>query len=190
VTISDSSGINLAGSAGHAITLIIDNDVENVVNLTDLFQYGAGSYMAGEIEYEIGQMSVGNHRFKIKAWDNANNSSVAEFEVNIVETGQFVLDELLNYPNPMRDETMFSFVLTGPAKKVNLEIFTLSGKRILQFESNSSVISADYHEFYSWNGRDADGDRVATGVYIYKVTAFSQQSDEAVESFGKVVVIN
>jgi len=34
------------------------------------------------------------------------------------------------------------------------------------------------------------GDRVATGVYIYKVTAFSMNNDDVVESFGKVVVIN
>jgi hypothetical protein len=187
--ISDSSGINLANSAGHAITLIIDNDVENIVNLTDLFQYNAGSFTTGEIEYEIGQLVIGNHRFKVKAWDNANNSSVAEFEASVIRQGSFTMEDLLNYPNPMGEETTFSFALTGPAKKVNLEIFTLSGKRILCYE-NRNNIPADYHEFYSWNGRDADGDRVATGVYIYKVTAFSQQSDEIVESFGKVVVIN
>ncbi len=190
LSIADSSGINLAGSAGHAITLIIDNDVENVVNLTDLFQYDPGSFTAGEIEYKMGQLPVGDHRFKVKAWDNVNNSSVVEFEANVAQPGSFALEDLLNFPNPMREETMFSFVLTAPAREVNLEIFTLSGKRILNYESRNNIIPADYHEFYSWNGRDADGDRVATGVYIYKVTAFSQQSDEVVESFGKVVVIN
>jgi len=190
LSLADSSGINLAGSAGHAVTLTIDNDVENIVNLTDLFQYEAGSFTSGEIEYEIDQLSAGIHRFKVKAWDNANNSSVVEFEANITGVGSFSLEDVLNYPNPMREATIFSFVLTGPAREVNLEIFTLSGKRIFNYGNRTNIIPADYHEFYSWNGRDADGDRVATGVYIYKVTAFSQQSDDVVESFGKVVVIN
>jgi len=38
--------------------------------------------------------------------------------------------------------------------------------------------------------RDADGDRVASGVYIYKITALSAESGDVVESFGKVVVVN
>lgn len=188
LTLSDSSGINLAASAGHAITLIIDNNVENVINLTDLFQYNAGSFTTGEIRYDIGDLLAGVHRFKVKAWDNANNSSIGEFDAEVVEAGQFMLSDLLNYPNPMEETTTFSFSLTTQAKKIRLEIFTLSGKRIIHYEENS--IAADFHEFYSWNGHDMDGDRVATGVYIYKVTAFSMHSDEVVESFGKVVVIN
>ncbi|MCX6827355.1 MAG: type IX secretion system sortase PorU, partial [candidate division Zixibacteria bacterium] len=188
LTLSDSSGINLTGGSGHVITLVIDNRIENIINLTGLFQYGAGSYTTGQMTYETGQLTTGSHIFKIKAWDNANNSSVAEFRAQVVESGRLMITDLLNYPNPMRDRTVFSFALTSPARKVSLEIFTLSGKRIKYFEKYS--VPADFNEFYSWYGRDAEGDRVATGVYIYKVTAQSEPFDEIIESYGKVVVIN
>ncbi|MEW5925522.1 MAG: type IX secretion system sortase PorU, partial [Candidatus Zixiibacteriota bacterium] len=188
LTLTDSTGINLTGGAGHGITLCIDNAVENIINLTDLFQYDAGSYTSGEIRYEMASLSAGNHTFKVKAWDNANNSATTEFEASVAETGEFVLTDVLNYPNPMEERTTFSFSLTFPARKVSLEIFTLSGRKIMNYEEN--MVSADYHEFYTWNGHDADGDRVATGVYIYKVTAFSMNTDDVIESFGKVVVVN
>ncbi len=186
--LADSIGINLTGGAGHGITLCIDNAVENIINLTDLFQYDAGSYISGEIRYEITGLNPGRHLFKVKAWDNANNSATAEFEAAVAEPGDFALMDVLNYPNPMEERTTFSFSLSFPARRVSLEVFTLSGRKIMNYEEN--MVSADYHEFYTWNGHDADGDRVATGVYIYKVTAFSMNTDDVIESFGKVVVVN
>ncbi len=182
------SGLNLAGSAGHAITLIIDDNVENMVNLTDLFEYDLGSYISGEIRYDFGGLSSGEHKFKVKAWDNANNSTSLQFVAYVVEGGKMILSDLLNYPNPMNEETTFSFAISAQANMVSLEIFTLSGNRIFRYEE--SELSADYHEFYTWNGRDSDGDRVAAGIYIYKVCAVSTASDEVCESYGKVVLTN
>jgi hypothetical protein len=188
ISISDSSGINLMGGLGHEIMLVIDNQVENAINLTDLFEYNLGSCYSGKLEYQIDNLDPGIHAFKVKVWDNANNSSVAEFNAEIVESNRLLISDLMNYPNPMKEQTTFSFLLTSPAKNVSLEIFTLSGKKIFDYSENSII--ADYHEFFTWNGNDADGDRVSVGVYIYKVTAISENSDSAVESFGKIVVVN
>lgn len=188
LSITDSSGINLTGSLGHGITLTIDNRVENMVNLTDLFQYEPGSYSSGSLDYEIGELDAGKHTFKVKAWDNANNSTVAEFEASIIDDGRFMVTDVLNYPNPMSSATVFSLSLSSPASQVELEIFTLSGKKIKNVMLNN--IPSGYNEIYSWDGCDADMDRVATGVYVYKVTAISEWYDNIVESYGKVVVIN
>ena len=188
IRLFDSSGINLTGGTGHGITLTVDGAVENIVNLTDLFRYDEGSYTAGEIQFDPGDLESGRHDFKIKAWDNANNSSVTEFTAEVMADKSIALADLMNYPNPMEDTTMFSFILTVPAQRVTLEIFTVSGRRIFKYEE--SPLPAGYNEFYVWDGRDADGDRVATGVYIYKATAYSTRADETVESYSKVVVIN
>jgi len=186
--ILDSSGVNLTGSLGHEITLVIDDRVENTVNLTDLFHYDTGSYLSGTIEYEIGSLSTGIHSFRVKAWDNANNSTLVEFKAEILADGEFMVTDLMNYPNPMRESTVFSFSLTSPASRVDFEIFTLSGRKIKSV--NLGQIPSGYNEFYSWNGDDADADRIATGIYIYKVTAVSEWFEKTVESFGKVVLIN
>ena len=99
-----------------------------------------------------------------------------------------MVTDLMNYPNPMRESTVFSFSLTSPADRVDFEIFTLSGRKIKSIYLGS--VPSGYNEFYSWQGDDADYDRIATGIYIYKVTAVSEWYEKTVESFGKVVLIN
>ncbi len=188
LTLVDSSGINLTGSLGHGISLIVDGVVENTVNLTDRFQYLEDSYTTGTIAYEIGELEPGLHSFKVKAWDNANNSSVVEFDADITQGDHLMVYDLMNYPNPMAERTTFSFSLTSPANLVRLELFTLSGKKIKEYHEN--LVPSGYVEFYAWDGRDADMDRVATGVYIYKLTAVSEDNSETVESFGKIIVLN
>ncbi len=188
LAIFDSSGINLTGSLGHEITLVIDGRVENSINLTDLFQYSPGSYLSGTIEYETGSLSTGIHSFRVKAWDNANNSTLVEFEAELLASGEFMMTELMNYPNPMRENTVFSCLLSSPVSRMDFEIFTLSGRKI-KSETIGSV-PAGYNEFYSWSGVDADFDRIATGVYIYKVTAVSDLYDKTIESFGKIILVN
>ncbi|UCD17311.1 MAG: type IX secretion system sortase PorU [Candidatus Zixiibacteriota bacterium] len=188
LVVSDSSGINLTGGAGHAIILVIDNQVENTVNLTDLFEYTAGSFTSGQIQYDVAELSPGRHVFKIKAWDNANNSSTAEFDAEITESAQLMITDLLNYPNPMYGKTTFALYLSNSASKISLEIFTLSGRKIKHYDENS--VPAGYHELYVWDGCDDDLDRVATGTYVYKASAISEHTGSVVEAFGKVVVIN
>ena len=91
----------------------------------------------------------------------------------------------------MSDKTTFYFELTQQVEKFSLSIYTLSGKQIKYF--NRYGLNADNYPNTSleltWDGRDAEGDRVATGVYIYKATAVPV-TGETVESFGKIVVIN
>jgi len=186
--ISDTSGINLTGSLGHGLTLVVDNNVENTYDLTGLFGYNSGSYTTGAVAWEGPALTAGLHHFKVKVWDNANNSSTAEFTAEVLASEQLLVFDLLNYPNPMTNRTVFSFALTAPASRARLELFTLSGKLIQRIER--SGLPAGYVEFCSWDGRDADRDRVATGVYIYKLTAVSEGADETVEEYGKVVVIN
>lgn len=188
VTITDSSGINLAGGIGHGIFLEIDGKAENAVNLTQLFEYDQDDYTRGSLSYALPKLATGVHNFVIKAWDNANNPALTEFTASVGSAEKMEIAELLNYPNPMNISTTFSYRLNKMAEKFSLEIFTLSGRKIKSFERYA--VSADYHADIKWYGDDADGKRVATGVYIYKALAVTENGGETVESFGKVVVIN
>jgi hypothetical protein len=194
ITLTDSSGINLSGGLGHGITLELDNRPENTINVTESFSYETGDYTTGKLLYPLAKLDPGEHSFKIKAWDNANNSSTAQFSINLVSSSQMAINDLLNYPNPVKggSATTFYFELTAPVHRFSLDIFTLSGKKIRSFVGEN--LGADNYpnrDFEAvWDGRDADGDAVATGVYIYKATALPQTGGTSVESFGKVVVIN
>jgi hypothetical protein len=188
ITLSDSSGINLAGGLGHGITLEIDGRSDKVINLTSRFEYDTDNYARGSVGYALDSLTVGRHNFKIKAWDNANNSASTEFAAEIVAADGPAIVDLLNYPNPMQDVTRFSFYAAHYLESFSLEIFTLSGRKIKSYSQNS--LSPGYHDEFIWRGEDFAGDRVATGVYIYKATARSVDDREPVEMFGKVVVVN
>ncbi|RKX25540.1 MAG: hypothetical protein DRP45_05685, partial [Candidatus Zixiibacteriota bacterium] len=191
VILSDESGINLAGGLGHGISLVVDRQTEDAVNLTQLFEYQQDDFTTGELVYVLNGLAPGEHLLKVKAWDNANNVSTVEFSLQIISTGGVAMNEVLNYPNPMGDSTTFYFELTQPIQRLSMRIFTLSGRRI--WSSEYYDLSPDYYPNdevqIGWNGKDTDGDRVASGVYIFKATAVPL-AGAAVEKFVKVVVMN
>lgn len=80
----------------------------------------------------------------------------------------FRVRNLTNYPNPFEEGTEFIFQLTAPAT-VELRIFTPAGRRLAEFVAKGDQ---GYNRIY-WDGRDEDGDVVANGVYLYRVTARS-----------------
>jgi hypothetical protein len=188
VSLTDSSGLNLTGWLGHGITLIMDDQDDQQVNLTGLFQYDENEYTSGALTYSLGGLEPGVHRFQIKAWDNANNSSMAEFSAEIAVDSEETVRDLLNFPNPMADSTNFAFHSLRPLEKFSLEIFTLSGRKIRVFDLYSLV--AGYNDDIIWRGNDFSGDRVAAGVYVYKGTAHPVGGFAEATLYGKVVVVN
>ena len=190
VTISDPSGVNLAGGIGHGISLIVDDRTDNALSLTERFQYHLDSYTDGRLVYPLSVVGPGRHQFKIKAWDNVNNMAAVEFEVEIGSSENLALRDLLNYPNPMSEATTFYFELTRDVKELQVGVYTLSGKNI--WSTSRYDLRADRYPNGEtkivWDGRDDEGDRVATGVYMFRVTVSA--GSEAAEEFGKIVVLN
>jgi len=186
-TISDSvSGVNITGEIGHKITLALDGRVDDKIDLTDLFNYDSGSYTAGTALYPLGELAEGRHTAEIKAWDNLNNSSSTTVEFVVRPTSRLELTEVMNYPNPFRNRTAFTFELNFDNTEVRVKIFTLSGRliRTLEGVGNSRFNQID------WDGRDEDGDQLANGVYLYKIIATQRLVGEILrdEEIGKLVV--
>ena len=78
-----------------------------------------------------------------------------------------------NFPNPFNPTTEISFSL--PSKeKMTLTIYNVAGQRIRTLFNGMK--NAGVHSI-QWDGKDASGNQVASGVYIYrlKTTGFSQQ---------------
>jgi len=73
-----------------------------------------------------------------------------------------------NYPNPFNSETKIIFNL--PVKSnVKLEIFNILGQKVRILIDNS-IINAGKHILY-WDGLNNNGNKVASGVYIYRMIA-------------------
>lgn len=75
---------------------------------------------------------------------------------------------LLNAPNPFGASTEITFWL--PEKQeVTLSIFDAAGRKVRELFSGE----ASLHNTVVWNGKDADGHRVTSGVYFCKLKTSS-----------------
>jgi len=184
VQIADSgSGINITGEIGHGITLVLDGNTANKVDLTRYFNYDQDSYLRGTLEFPLGDLSEGLHRAQIKAWDNSNNSSMGSVEFTVVSREKMVVRDVLNYPNPFRDETTFTFWINHDAE-VSIKIYTLAGRLVRSIDHVPASLGFN---LIPWDGRDQDGSPLANGVYLYKVVAKSQSVSG--EALSKLVVM-
>jgi hypothetical protein len=72
-----------------------------------------------------------------------------------------------NHPNPFDGETTIPYALPEPSHVV-VEIYNLRGQRVRLL--TDAVQQPGYH-FVRWDGTDASGTEVGSGVYLCKMTA-------------------
>ena len=79
---------------------------------------------------------------------------------------------LANYPNPFNPETWIPYQLSEPAD-VSISIYAADGRlvRMLTLGHQSADIYASRSRAAYWDGRNALGEPVASGVYFYTLTA-------------------
>jgi hypothetical protein len=78
-------------------------------------------------------------------------------------------DELRdNYPNPFNPRTSIAFSLSRRSE-VSLEVYDLRGRRVRTL-LGGEILEPGTHA-QEWNGRDRDGNGVASGVYFYRLRA-------------------
>ncbi len=79
---------------------------------------------------------------------------------------------LANYPNPFNPETWIPYHL-AKAAEVTVSIYAVNGTliRTLSFGHKPAGIYEHQNRAAYWNGRNAQGERVASGIYFYTLTA-------------------
>jgi len=79
-----------------------------------------------------------------------------------------VIDEgfkLQSYPNPFNPETTISFSIPEESE-INITIYNVKGQKVVTLEND--IISAGMHSVV-WNGKDINGNRVSSGVYLFRL---------------------
>ena len=79
---------------------------------------------------------------------------------------------LPNYPNPFNPETWIPYHLANPAP-VTLTIYAIDGKVVRHLDlghQTAGFYQSKSHAAY-WDGRNTIGERVASGIYFYTLTA-------------------
>lgn len=113
---------------------------------------------------------------------------------NIAQKYQFFvydkddIQQIYNYPNPFAEQTWFTYELRGnaPPEEVKIKIFTIAGRLIKEIQVPASEMKIGLNTVF-WDGKDADGDEIANGVYLYKlITKYKDKTKTTIEKIAKV----
>lgn len=168
------------------INLFLDNQRvsyagnEQVVTIVPIYQ-SSEPRLRAQVRFTP-SLADGKHRLEVFVKDARNNLSYHRDDFLV--TSEFKLLNVVNYPNPFRDETEFTFRLTQPAEKVTIKIFTVAGRLIRTLEFY--YLEPGFQHLY-WDGRDQDQNELANGVYFYKVVARS--GEHQAEQIEKLVIM-
>jgi len=89
--------------------------------------------------------------------------------------GSLRLDKVYSYPNPAKANSLIFFNYTVPEStipdEVKLEVFTINGE--LVYSKEDLTISGKFR----WNGKNELGSTVASGIYLYVISAKSEEKE-------------
>lgn len=188
--VKDSTGINtISNGIGHDAIAIIDGDVKNSIVINDYYESDLDSYNSGSFKYPLRNLKEGKHTLTVKVWDIMNNSSQQSIDFIVVSSKELSLNHVLNYPNPFTTSTHFFFEQNQPESQldVQLSIFTISGKLVKTIKQ-SVMMSGFRSDGIFWDGCDDFGDKLAKGIYLYRIKVKNEKGDIA-EKTEKIVIL-
>ena len=189
VKLSDETGLNTTGTGvGHKLEGILNQKLNDPIDFTNYFagDLNTGG-KSGTISYKFNSLESGDNELLVKAWDVFNNFSEENTFFSVVDGSDLVIRDVYNYPNPFNDRTQFTFQqnLSIPIN-VKIKIYTIAGRLIKEIEEPNVN---DRFVVINWDGRDADGDQLGNGTYLYKVIIKSVDGEFNKSVLGKLAVI-
>ncbi len=189
VNLNDETGLNTTGTGvGHKLEGVLNDDKANPIDFTNYFtgDLDAGG-KSGTINYRFSSIQYGDYQLLVKAWDVFNNLSEETAYFSVVNGNDLVIRDVYNYPNPFNDRTQFTFQQNlSETIDVKIKVYSIAGRLINEIEKNNIN---DRFVVIDWDGRDADGDQLANGTYLYKIIVKSADGSFTKSVLGKLAVI-
>ncbi len=92
------------------------------------------------------------------------------------------IEHVMNYPNPFKDKTDFTFVLRSDSPAdLKIIVYTIAGRKIRTLIPASLRAGLNIVE---WDGRDERGNEVGNGTYLYRVVINGKNPDGSSFSDG------
>lgn len=137
-----------------------------------------------KIEWRPELAEDGTYRLIVQAADRTKNvSGATDYNIQFEVINKETVTEVLNYPNPFSTSTKFVFTLTGSETPdvFIIQIMTITGKVVREITRNElgNIHIGRNITSYAWDGRDDFGDKLANGVYLYRV--ITRHNGQAIE---------
>jgi peptidase C25-like protein len=188
--VSDIHGINMVGNGiGHDIVAVLDDKTDEAFILNDYYEADLNSYQRGVIKFPFKDLEEGRHKLTLKVWDVYNNSREVTTEFVVQKAKDIVIDRVYNYPNPFTTYTEFWFEHNQANKQIyaQVQIFTVSGKLVKTLEKN--ILNEGFRSTsITWDGLDEYGDKLARGVYVYRLKVRAENLSMA-DKYEKLVIL-
>ncbi|MBS1749091.1 MAG: hypothetical protein JST63_04260 [Bacteroidetes bacterium] len=126
------------------------------------------------VDFNPSFLDDGDYELLVSGKDKSGNSAgITSYKVSFKIINKPMISNMFNYPNPFTTSTAFVFTLTGSEVPQNLriQILTITGKivkEITKTELGPIRIGRNITD-YKWDGTDQFGQKLANGVYLYRV---------------------
>ena len=151
---------------------MLDSKTTDPYILNDFYESDVNTFRSGIIRFPFSQLSAGEHSVTVKVWDIFNNSTEATLHFRVLTSGNFVMQNARNYPNPFISATRIVYDHNQQGNEVELkaEIFSLTGQLVSVLEETSFEQGTTSTPLI-WNGCNSLGNPVSPGMYFYTLTA-------------------
>ena len=202
-TPSAPTNLTISGDAGEHPHLAWDANSERDFYRYDVYLNvnGGGWFLYATVstnsfdepEFVIGP-EITEYEYRVKARDRSglrsnpsNTVSVWGIEKRLdnyqKHPDQFSLSD--NYPNPFNPITTINFGL--PEESItSLIIYNLLGREIKRLFSG---LEQPGFKQITWNGTDQNGNPVPSGIFIYRLTAISRESEKTFTQSQKMILL-
>lgn len=182
ITVKDENKfVYLQDASNVSVVLIDEEEKQNeiilqkgVEQLEHIEIYPATEKSDFKVEFKPKSLPDGRYKMEIRAKDVAGKQSgISPYRINFEVENRSAITNFYPFPNPFSTKTHFIFTLTGSTipDQIKIQILTVTGKvvkEIMKEELGPLRIGNNKTE-YAWDGTDMYGDKLANGVYLYRV---------------------
>lgn len=178
--ISDDFGLNMStAGVGHQMTINLDS-TDLLTDVSLYFTPDSNGEPRGTIAYQLPELSAGNHTATLRVWDIAGNSASRSIDFFVDPTAAPKIFDVYTDANPATVEANFYVEHNRPDAmlEVRIEIVDLGGRTVW---ANTSRGRADMYmsQPVNWNLTNMQGGKVSRGIYLYRCTVSSADSENA-----------
>ncbi|HEU4929927.1 MAG TPA: FlgD immunoglobulin-like domain containing protein, partial [Candidatus Krumholzibacteria bacterium] len=164
--VRDQDGINILLTTNEGRQAILIDKLPLPIDVNEFFTFDHGGVdTSGVLLFPLPDLAAGPHRLVYKVSDSFGSTTLDTLSFHVADEQDYFAEAVLNFPNPFETSTQVLFRLSNRAS-IQLDIYTVSGKRVRRIAETRD----GGEQWVEWDGRDAAGDDLANGTYLYVAT--------------------